>query len=176
MGSIPITRSTCKINYLADDTFQNTGINSDFRHKRRPRCNPHNSAILRFTLFGVVASLWRIRCERHDAPWACFLAHPGTFTSPKKLTVGHRYFSVSDCVSIGYTPPMAAKDSGLRIRVERPLREAFLEACREHDKPAAQVIREFMRGYVARHTSGTDGARTRGPAEEPKLHRNRTER
>jgi hypothetical protein len=49
---------------------------------------------------------------------------------------------------------MAAKDSGLRIRVERALREAFLEACRAQDRPAAQVIREFMRRYVARNPSG----------------------
>jgi len=41
------------------------------------------------------------------------------------------------------------KDSGLRIRVERELREKFLAACRKQDRPAAQVIREFMRTYVA---------------------------
>jgi hypothetical protein len=46
---------------------------------------------------------------------------------------------------------MAGKDSGLRIRIERPLREAFLEACSLEDRPAAQVLREFMRLYVARH-------------------------
>lgn len=40
------------------------------------------------------------------------------------------------------------KDSGLRIRVERELREKFLAACRKQDRPAAQVIREFMRTYV----------------------------
>ncbi len=64
-----------------------------------------------------------------------------------------------------------AKDSGLRIRVERSLREAFLEACRIQDKPAAQVIREFMRGYIAQHTSGADGARTKEPAGHPNRHR-----
>ena len=42
------------------------------------------------------------------------------------------------------------KDAGLRIRVQRELREQFLEACRAEDKPAAQVIREFMRDYVRR--------------------------
>ena len=41
------------------------------------------------------------------------------------------------------------KDSGLRIRVERDLRERFLEICRQQDRPAAQVIREFMRAYIA---------------------------
>lgn len=46
---------------------------------------------------------------------------------------------------------MATKDVGLRVRVERELRDDFLEACRAHDKPAAQVIREFMRAYVVRH-------------------------
>ena len=55
---------------------------------------------------------------------------------------------------------MAGKDSGLRIRVERPLREAFLEACRTEDRPAAQVIREFMRDYVAGHRPKKDEDRT----------------
>jgi len=40
------------------------------------------------------------------------------------------------------------KDVGLRIRVQRELREQFLEACKAQDKPAAQVLREFMREYV----------------------------
>ena len=40
------------------------------------------------------------------------------------------------------------KDVGLRIRVQRDLREQFLEVCRAQDKPAAQVLREFMREYV----------------------------
>jgi|GEM_PF-3324274 len=42
----------------------------------------------------------------------------------------------------------AMKDVGLRIRVQRELREQFLEACKAQDKPAAQVLREFMRKYV----------------------------
>lgn len=41
------------------------------------------------------------------------------------------------------------KDAGLRIRVEHSLREQFVETCRLQDKPAAQVLREFMREYVA---------------------------
>ena len=43
------------------------------------------------------------------------------------------------------------KDAGLRIRVQRDLRENFLEVCRAQDKPAAQVLREFMREYVVEH-------------------------
>ena len=54
-------------------------------------------------------------------------------------------------VSLGYTAAMKTKDVGLRIRVERDLRDEFLEACRLHDRPAAQVLREFMRRYVAEH-------------------------
>ena len=54
-------------------------------------------------------------------------------------------------VSLGYTAAMKTKDVGLRIRVERDLRDEFLEACRLQDRPAAQVLREFMRRYVAEH-------------------------
>lgn len=43
------------------------------------------------------------------------------------------------------------KDAGLRIRVQRELRQKFLEACQADDKPAAQVLREFMRAYVRDH-------------------------
>jgi hypothetical protein len=45
---------------------------------------------------------------------------------------------------------MVAKDAGMRIRVARDLRDAFLEVCRAQDKPAAQVIRAFMREYVSK--------------------------
>ncbi|WP_157089209.1 hypothetical protein [Oceanibaculum pacificum] len=40
------------------------------------------------------------------------------------------------------------KDVGLRIRVQQELREQFIAACKAEDKPAAQVLREFMREYV----------------------------
>lgn len=43
------------------------------------------------------------------------------------------------------------KDSGLRIRVEKDLRERFLALCKKQDRPAAQIIREFMRDYLAKH-------------------------
>lgn len=49
---------------------------------------------------------------------------------------------------------MSGKDSGFRIRVERPLHEQFLQVCRSNDRPAAQVLREFMRDYVARNSDG----------------------
>lgn len=57
------------------------------------------------------------------------------------------------CVSIGYTEqvPFQTKDAGLRLRVERNLREEFLETCRSEGKAAAQVLREYMRDYIARN-------------------------
>lgn len=63
------------------------------------------------------------------------------------------------------------KDVGLRIRVQRDLREQFLEACRAEDKPAAQVLREFMRDYVNRHedAQGNAGARRGVVGKKPKL-------
>jgi hypothetical protein len=76
------------------------------------------------------------------------------------------------CVSIGYTAVMATKDVGLRVRVERGLQDDFLEACRLLDRPAAQVIREFMRSYVAKHgvesrSRRASRARTRSQVCEP---------
>ncbi len=96
-----------------------------------------------------MARLWRVEAILRNVTSATI--------ATEKTSAGAKFFGVL-CVSIGYTPAMAAKDSGLRIRVERPLREAFVAACRKDDKPAAQVIREFMRGYVARHTPDSDAA------------------
>ena len=45
---------------------------------------------------------------------------------------------------------LKTKDAGLRLRVEKELRQDFVEACRASGKPAAQVLREFMRDFVAR--------------------------
>ncbi len=46
---------------------------------------------------------------------------------------------------------MSGKDSGFRIRVERDLRDKFVEICRAQDRPAAQVVRDFMRQHVRDH-------------------------
>jgi hypothetical protein len=60
------------------------------------------------------------------------------------------------------------KDAGLRIRIQRELRDQFLEACRAQDKPAAQVLREFMRDYVAKHQDSLDSAELSGNQERVK--------
>jgi hypothetical protein len=49
------------------------------------------------------------------------------------------------------------KDAGLRLRVEKELRQEFVDACRAAGKPAAQVLREFMREFVARERMAAQG-------------------
>lgn len=46
------------------------------------------------------------------------------------------------------------KDAGMRIRVEQDLRDEFIAACQTQHMPAAQVLRQFMRGYVAQLKQG----------------------
>lgn len=49
---------------------------------------------------------------------------------------------------------MTIKDSGMRIRVEKDLREAFVQACRAQDRAAADVLRDFMRAFTEKQKSG----------------------
>jgi hypothetical protein len=44
---------------------------------------------------------------------------------------------------------MARKDVALKIRTDGELRHAFVETHRGQDRPAVQVVREFMRRYIA---------------------------
>jgi hypothetical protein len=53
------------------------------------------------------------------------------------------------------------KDTG--VRVEKGLRDDFLETCRRQDKPAAQVLREFMRDDVAEHVDDAEKPRGKNP-------------
>jgi len=43
------------------------------------------------------------------------------------------------------------KDAGFRVRVEKILRQEFVDACRGNGRSAADVLREFMREYVAQN-------------------------
>ena len=58
---------------------------------------------------------------------------------------------------------MGLKDTGVRIRVEKRLRDAFLYTCRRQEKPAAQVLREFMRHYVVEHGADAEKSRRKSP-------------
>ena len=51
---------------------------------------------------------------------------------------------------------MTGKNAGYRIRVERDLRDKFIEMCRAKDRPAAQVIRDFMRHYIEENEAAND--------------------
>lgn len=67
------------------------------------------------------------------------------------------------CIHWSYTSGMGFKDAGVRIRVEKELRDEFLETCRRQDTPAAQVLRQFMREYVADHSDETAEPRRKTP-------------
>lgn len=53
-----------------------------------------------------------------------------------------------------YPFAMITKDSGMRIRVEKELREAFVQACRAQDRVAADVLRDFMRAFTEKQLRG----------------------
>jgi hypothetical protein len=50
------------------------------------------------------------------------------------------------------------KDAGLRVRVEKELREEFVGTCRLQGLKAAAVLRDFMRDYVQRESGGRQGS------------------
>lgn len=60
----------------------------------------------------------------------------------------------TQCVSMCYPMQMSLKDSGMRIRVEKDLRDAFVQACRAQDRPAADVLRDFMRAFTEKQLQG----------------------
>lgn len=49
---------------------------------------------------------------------------------------------------------MSLKNCGMRIRLEKELREAFVEACRSQNIGASDVLRDFMRVYTDKHHQG----------------------
>ena len=49
------------------------------------------------------------------------------------------------------------KDVGIRIRVEKELREAFRNACLIENREASHVLRELMRNYIDQQINGKQG-------------------
>lgn len=47
-------------------------------------------------------------------------------------------------------PRLKTKDAGLRLRIEREIREEFVAACHAEGKTAADVLRDYMRDYIER--------------------------
>jgi hypothetical protein len=49
---------------------------------------------------------------------------------------------------------MGSKDVGIRIRVERELRDAFQQACASENRQASDLLREFMKTYAEQKVNG----------------------
>src|SRR5690554_3901906 len=118
-----------------------------FLPQERVLQKPQRSAISRFNPRRLVASLWQITPVEDVSGLSLLSIAPPIW---RRTAIR----GLSRCVSIGYTRHMVAKDAGLRIRIDRDLRDAFLKVCRAQDKPAAQVIREFMRDYISHASQG----------------------
>ena len=58
------------------------------------------------------------------------------------------------------------KDSGMRIRVEQELRDAFVAACQKLDVPAAQVLREHMKKGVSQVSQPSQASRNSNKKQE----------
>lgn len=54
------------------------------------------------------------------------------------------------------------KDVGLRLRVEKALRDEFVGTCRLQGTPAAEVLRTFMRDYILREGGGMQASLFQG--------------
>ena len=63
-----------------------------------------------------------------------------------------------------YINVMSSKDVGLRIRVEKELREAFQGACLAENRNASEVLREFMQAFADRHQGGLQADLFASPA------------
>lgn len=73
------------------------------------------------------------------------------------------------CVSTGYDRGMTMKDAGLRIRVERELRDAFRGACAAENRDASEVLREFMRSFSEQRHAGKQASLFALPGRERRV-------
>ncbi len=53
-----------------------------------------------------------------------------------------------------YDVEMSSKNVGIRIRVEKELRDAFHVACLSQERVASDVLREFMRTFARKQQAG----------------------
>lgn len=60
-----------------------------------------------------------------------------------------------------------AKGAVFTLKLEPELRAEFMAAAAAADRPASQIVRELMRGYVRRQTAARarDGKRAAGPVK-----------
>ena len=71
---------------------------------------------------------------------------------------------------------MARKDVAFKLRIDEVLRRTFVEACQAEDRPAAQVVREFMRTYVVERQTAMSAGRLFEPEMTPKQSEHRRQR
>ena len=58
-------------------------------------------------------------------------------------------FGYPNGCTMGILVRMVRKNVAFKIRIDEELRRTSVEACQADDRPAAQVLREFMRTHVA---------------------------
>jgi hypothetical protein len=57
--------------------------------------------------------------------------------------------------TLSSNPALMEKDVQFAFRVEAQLREQFVGVCKGMDRPAGQVLREFMRQFVGEHVQAS---------------------
>lgn len=72
--------------------------------------------------------------------------------------------------------PAMEKDVQFAFRVQAPLREEFIRTCKSLDRPAGQVLREFMREFVGGHIQPTLFTEEPGASYKVRLVRESRER
>lgn len=58
------------------------------------------------------------------------------------------------CIQLIESLPMTSKDVGIRIRIEKELRDSFQGACDVENRSASEVLRDFMRSFAEQRVGG----------------------
>lgn len=66
---------------------------------------------------------------------------------------------------------MSSKDVGIRIRVEKELRDTFQAACRSQERAASDVLRDFMRAFAEKQQHGQGDLFVVASSESGDVHR-----
>lgn len=106
-----------------------------------------------------------------DRPRAGWRAEAGPLTPPHHPWRQEGHFPYTNVYPLATLHAMK-KDVGMRVRVSRELRDEFLSVCQADDRPAAQVIREFMRSYVADRRDRSEQDKTNESRDEHADRRN----
>lgn len=72
---------------------------------------------------------------------------PADFTRPPALASDYEIMYIS-LGSLSCRDPAMAKEAVFTMKLESELRDAFLAAAEAAHRPASQIVRELMRGYI----------------------------